>query len=116
MALVDKVKRTGTITQLSIYQTNGGMQKKRGGKYGCGTEGEKSYGRKGSKSSGGRNSLRADAPEHLCNETPVLTLRASFESQQLPALSISVQVDESGHRDSFWSQREVGSRGDVGSS
>ena len=34
---------------------------------------------------------------HLCNEA-VLTLRASFESQQLPALSVSVHVDESDHR------------------
>ena len=60
-----------------------------------------SYGRKRSKSKGRRNSPRADALEHLGNEAHVLTLRASFKSQQLPALSISVQVDGSGHRDSF---------------
>ena len=40
MALVIEVKRTETVTELSIHDTNGGMQKKRGGKYGCGTEGE----------------------------------------------------------------------------
>ena len=41
MALVIEVKRTETVTELSIYDTNGGMQKKRGGKYGCGTEGKR---------------------------------------------------------------------------
>ena len=36
-----------------------------------------------------------------------LALRASFWSQQLLALAISVHVDESGHRASFWLQREA---------
>ena len=65
---------------------------------------------KGRKSSGRRNSLRNDALENLYREAHVLTLRASFESQQLPALSISVQVDEGGHLDH--SERS----GDIGSS
>ena len=39
--------------------------------------------------------------EDLCNETYVPTIRASIESQQLPALSTLVHVDESGHRVSF---------------
>ena len=54
-----------------------------------------------------RNSLRADALEHLCDEAHGLTLRASFISQQLSAISISIHVDESGHRISFCLQREV---------
>jgi len=30
MALVKEVERTGTVTELLVYYTNGGMQKKRG--------------------------------------------------------------------------------------
>lgn len=44
--------------------------------------------------------LRADVLVHLCNEIHGLTLRASLRSKQLPAISISVYVVESGHRDS----------------
>ena len=58
-------------------------------------------GRKGSRSNGRRNSLEVDALEHLCDEAHVVTLRASFESQQLLALSISVHADEIGHRFDF---------------
>ena len=49
-------------------------------------KGKASQGRKGSKSNGRENSLRTNALEHLYGEAHVLTLRASFESQQLPAL------------------------------
>ena len=31
MVLVDEVKRTGTVTELSVYYTNGGMRKRGGG-------------------------------------------------------------------------------------
>lgn len=44
--------------------------------------------------------LRADALVDICNGIHAVSLRASFESQQLPAISISVYVVESGHRDS----------------
>ena len=59
-------------------------------------KGKTREGRKGSKSNERKNSLRADALEHLCDEAHDLTLRACFESQRLPALSVSVHVDESG--------------------
>ena len=71
-------------------------------------KGKASLGRKGSKSNGGRNSLRADPLEHLCNEAHVLTLRASFESQQFHALSRSVQVNEGGHLDHSRRSGDVG--------
>ena len=56
-------------------------------------KGKTSKGGKGSKSNGRRSSLRADALKHLYGEAHVLTLRATLESQQLSALSRSVQVD-----------------------
>ena len=40
MALGNEVKRTGTVTELSVYKTNGGMWKKGWGNFGCGTERE----------------------------------------------------------------------------
>jgi hypothetical protein len=40
MALVNEVKGTGTVTELSVYLTGGGMRKKGGGEFGSGTEGE----------------------------------------------------------------------------
>ena len=41
-----------------------------GEKFGCGTKlGKTKYGRKGCKFNGRRNSLRADALEHICNKT-----------------------------------------------
>ena len=75
-------------------------------------KGKTSEDRKGSKSNGRRNSLRADALEqleHLYGEAHVLTLRASFESQQLPALSRSVQINEGGHLDHSRRSGNVGS-------
>ena len=60
------------------------MRKKRGGKYGGGTEGKTSYDRKGRKSSGRRNSLRNDALENLYREAHVLTLRASLNLNSSP--------------------------------
>ena len=84
------------------------MRKKRGGRYGGRTEGKTSYDRKGSKSKGRRNSLRNDVLKHLYGEAHVLTLRASFESQQLPALSRSVQVNEGGHLDHSRRSGDVG--------
>ena len=45
---------------------------------------------------GGKRGTHSELMD-LCNEA-VLTLRASFESQQLPALSVSVHVDGSDHR------------------
>ena len=109
VALVNEVERTGPVTELSIYETKGACGGSGEESMVAAQKGKTSQDRKG-KSNGKRNSLRADALEHLYGEAHVLTLRASFESEQLPALSSSVQVDEGGHLDH--SERS----GDVGSS
>ena len=69
-------------------------------------KGKTSKGGKGSKSNGKRNSLRADALEHLYGEAHVLTLRVSIDS---PTLSASLQVDVSGHLDHSRRSGDVGS-------
>jgi len=83
MALVNEVKRTGTVTELSGHAERWGWHRR--GKQGKVERGAKLM-------EGGTHSELM----HSCNEAQVLTPRASFASQQLPALSISVYVDESG--------------------
>ena len=69
-----------------------------GGKFGSSTEGANEVRWKGYEvyiTKGGTHS------EHLCDEAHELTLRVSLESQQFPAISTSIHVDESGYRISF---------------
>ena len=70
-----------------------------GGKLGCGTEGANEVRWKGDEVQ--RKVKLTHALERLCEEAHEITLRASFEFQQLPTISKSIHVNESGDRISF---------------
>ena len=87
------------------------MWKKREGKYSCSTEGENKLRQKGGASLTEGETHSEPMHSNIYSEAHVLPLRASFESQQLPALSrLVLQVDEGSHLD------HSGRSGDVGSS
>ena len=73
--LVNGVRETGTDKELLVYETNKGIRMGRGGTGLVAAHKETTrQGRKGSKSNVRRNSLEADALEHLYDEAHIITL------------------------------------------